>query len=278
MPVTGLWVEPVGREAMDPVERKRARLRTILREMASALVAFSGGVDSSLLLRVAEEELGEKVEAVTVRSPLHPAWEVEEAAEIASNIGIPHRILSHGGWTHRSFRANRRDRCYRCKRSLMSDLLAHARSRGLEWVLEGSHAGDREEDRPGMRALREMGIRSPLREAALDKGEIRQWSRELGLANWDRPARACLATRIPTGTPITLARLRRVERAEGLLRGLGFRQFRARLHGKAIRLEVGADEVGRLLEDNARLDLLERFRSVGFPDVWIDLRGYRSAD
>jgi uncharacterized protein len=156
----------------------------------------------------------------------------------------------------------------------MGQLIEVARREGLAWVMEGSHAGDRVEDRPGMRALEELGIRSPLREAGLLKSEIRQWARALGIVHWDRPPRACLATRIPMGQRLTLGKLDRVDRAESVLRGLGFRQFRARHHGRSVRIQVAPDEVARLLQDGVRRRVIEGMGSAGFRDVWVDLIGY----
>lgn len=259
---------------MDAPGGKRALLREILREMDPALLAFSGGVDSSLLLHVAWGELKGKVEAVTLRSPLHHTWEVEEAISKARKLGVPYRLLNCGQLEDPQFVANRSDRCYRCKTKIMSQLLAIAKAGGYAWVMEGSHAGDRPEERPGMRALAELGVRSPLREAGLIKEEIRLWAKELGIPNWDRPPMACLATRIPTGQRITLGKLHRVAQAEDCLRELGFRQFRARYHGKAVRIQVGSDEVGRMMDVGLRRRVIHRMDCIGFRDVWVDLRGY----
>jgi uncharacterized protein len=256
------------------LEEKKRVLRRIVGGMGPALVAFSGGVDSALLLRVAAEELPGKVRSVTLSSPLHPAWEVRDAADTAKALGVPHAVVESRHWEDPVFLSNKPGRCYRCKQLIMSQLLELARGEGLAHVMEGSHAGDRWEDRPGMRALAELGIRSPLREAGLDKAEIRAWAREMGMAQWDRPAMACLATRIPAGERITLRKLERVRVAEERLMEMGFRQFRARYRGDAVVIEVGQEEVGTLLAEGLRRRLMEEMGSVGFRHVWLDLRGY----
>jgi uncharacterized protein len=245
--------------------------------MGSALLAFSGGVDSSLLLLVGRDVLGDRMKAVTLHSPLHPRWEAEEAVAVARSAGVHLEILDFEGWNAPGIQANGPDRCYHCKRALMTFLLERARERGLAWVMEGSHADDDPNDRPGMRALEELGIRSPLREAGLHKEEIRLWAKELGLPHWDRPPRACLATRIPTGERITLERLGRIERAEEVLRKEGFRQFRARDRGRSVLIQVDPDETGRLLREPLRRRITEAMTKAGFQEVWLDLKGYGAA-
>lgn len=263
---------------METRQGARQRIIDILGKLDSAVVAFSGGVDSTLLLRLAKMHVRGRIEAVTVSSPVHPGWEVQEATETAAAMGVSHRILQSEAWDSPEFRANRSDRCYQCKREIMALLLAYGRERGLAVVVEGSHAGDRADDRPGLKALSEFGIRSPLREAGLAKREIREWAHELGLANWDRPPRACLATRIPKGRPITRRKLQRVERAEEILRKMAFRQFRARHHGRSVRIQVGADEVPRLTQGKLRWELIRAMEAVGYREVWIDLKGYGSSE
>jgi uncharacterized protein len=246
---------------MDPVAVRKLLLREILREMGSALLAFSGGVDSALLLNVARGALTENLLAVTFQSALNPPLEVEEAVSEANRLGVPHRLMKFEPLSDSLFAANRSDRCYRCKRAVMSRLVDLAKAQGYSWVVEGSHAGD-------------LGIRSPLREAGIDKDEIRLWARELEIPHWDRPPMACLATRIPTGRRITLGKLHRVAQAEDCLRRMGFRQFRARHHGRAVRVQVGQEEVGRILEEGLRRRMIREMTSAGFREVWIDLRGY----
>lgn len=256
------------------LEEKKRALRSILRGMGSGLVAFSGGVDSTLLLNVAREELPGQVQSVTLSSPLQSSWEVSEAVDTARALGVPHLVLESGHWQDPLFSRNKPDRCHRCKWLVMSQLVEVAMREGLACVMDGSHAGDRKEERPGMRALEELGIRSPLREAGLEKSEIRSWARELGIPHWDRPPRACLATRIPTGEKITLRKLDRVRAAEDRLRDMGFRQFRARYKGKAVVIEVGRGEVGALVAPDLRGRVIAEMQSVGFRHVWVDLRGY----
>ena len=251
------------------------RLLEILREMGSVAVAFSAGADSTLLLRAAREVLGDRSAAVTVRSRFVPAREVREAAEFCAALGVRHLILDADVLAIPGVADNPPDRCYLCKKALFTRIGAAAADLGLAWVAEGSNLDDLGDYRPGMRAIRELGVRSPLLEAGLTKAEIRAISKELGLPTWDKPAMACLATRFETGAPLTPAGLARAEQAEDWLRDRGYGQLRVRVHGDLARLEL--DESGReRLRDPAEAAAVhEALRGLGFRYATLDLGGYR---
>jgi uncharacterized protein len=239
-------------------------------------VAFSSGVDSTFLLRVAHEELGERVVAVTARSHSFPKRELDEATAFCRAEGVRHEIIDSEELDIPGFAENPPDRCYYCKRELFGRLLAFARENGLAAVLEGSNIDDDGDYRPGRRAIRELGIFSPLHEVGLTKAEIRALSREMGLPTSDKPSFACLASRFPYGERITAAGLERVERAEQWLRdsGLGLAQLRVRSHGDLARIEVPAGDIARVA---ARADgVAAAFKRFGFAYAALDLQGYRT--
>ena len=239
-------------------------------------MAFSSGVDSTFLLRVAHEELGERVVAATIRSHTFPKRELDEAAAFCRAEGVRHKIIDSEELDIPGFAENPPDRCYHCKRELFSKLLAFARENGLAAVLEGSNLDDDGDYRPGRRAIRELGIVSPLHEAGLTKAEIRALSREMGLPTSDKPSFACLASRFPYGERITAAGLERVEKAEQWLldAGLGLTQLRVRSHGNLARIEVPPDAIPRLAARAA--EIAAAFKELGFAYVTLDLRGYRT--
>lgn len=261
---------------MNDRTEKLARLRRIIGRCEGTAVAFSGGVDSTLLLRVARDVLGENVLAVTVVSAVESARDVEEAGRIAAELGARWRRLDVDEREIDGFTDNPPDRCYRCKKDLFTRIAAIARGEGLGCVMEASNADDRGDYRPGMRAVAELGIASPLLEAGLSKDDVRALSRELGLEGWNRPSSACLASRIPYGEAITREKLRRIEEAEAFLRSRGFAQCRVRHHGVLARIEVEPDLVARLLEPSLREAALRRLRELGFKYVTVDLQGYRT--
>jgi uncharacterized protein len=249
------------------------RLRSIIRAMRSALVAYSGGVDSALVMAVAHEQLGERALACIGVSPSYPARERAAATALAEALGAAYRIIEPGEHRDERYAANSTDRCYFCKTALFAALRGIAQDEGWDAVLDGAHLDDVIDHAHGIRAASERGVRSPLVEARLTKRDVRELARAMNLPVWDKPAMACLASRVPHGTAITPALLRQIEAAEDALAELGFREFRVRHHGEVARIELGADELAGAL--NRRESIVAGIRAAGYRFVTIDLAGFR---
>ena len=238
------------------------------------MIAFSGGADSAFLLAAAYEVLKENVVAVTAKSPIHSEREKKDAILFAGNLGAKHIIIKSGEMNQPGFIANGKDRCYICKKNLFKDFLRIASELGIKYVAHGANMDDQRDFRPGHRAANEMGIIAPLVDAGLTKKDIRQLSKEMDLITWNKPAMACLATRIPYGTSLTEKTLNMVEQAENIISSLGFNVCRVRHHGDVARIEIDREDFAKLLtEKNIRI-ITDKFRKIGFLHIALDLEGY----
>jgi uncharacterized protein len=255
------------------IQEKLENLKGILRDMESVVIGYSGGVDSTFLASVGARVLGSRALAVAAVSETYPRWEREEAERFAQDLGLSFVFVSTGELDDPLFTANPPERCYFCKKELIAKLKTIAKERGIAAVAFGTNTDDLADFRPGQRAAKEEGVRSPLLEAGLSKSDIRGLSREMGIPTWNKPSFACLASRIPYGTRITREALRMIESAEELLRGMGIRQFRVRHHGDSARIEVLPEEMEKVLA--RRVEITEGFRGIGYTYTSLDLSGYR---
>ena len=255
---------------------KFEKLKEILKEMGRVLVAFSGGVDSSLLLKTAQDVVADGVLAVIARSETYPEVEQKEAVRLAEQWGVRYKIIQTDELNNPDFVSNPPTRCYFCKNELFSRLKEIAEAEDIRYVCDGSNREDMEDFRPGAQAAEELGIRSPLQEAGLVKDEIREISKWLGLPTWDKPSLACLSSRFPYGTHIDQGSLKQIAQAEEFLRNQGFKQVRVRHHGQIARIEVGPEQMEKMLHPGIRSAVAARLKTLGYSYVTVDIEGYRT--
>ncbi len=257
-------------------QQKMDALKSILADMGSVIVAYSGGVDSAFLAAAANDALGGKALAVTAKSPSLAPAELREAVELAERLGINHRIVETHEVEREDYAANNPNRCFFCKDELYTYLSAYAREEGYEHIANGTNTDDLGDFRPGLNAAKQYGVRSPMVEAALSKADIRELSKDMDLPTWDKPAQACLSSRIPYGSMVTVEALTRIAQAEEFLHGLGIRQLRVRHHDTIARIEVEPQDFLTLTDESVREQVVAKFREIGYSYVTLDLQGFRS--
>lgn len=258
------------------LEEKYENLKKYIKQLGSAVIAFSGGVDSTFLAKVCKDVLNDSCLAVTATSSTYPEREFKEALELAKEIGIRHKIIKSEELEIEGFSKNPIDRCYYCKSELFSKLKKVADDEGIEYVLDGTNADDTGDFRPGRRAAKELGVKSPLLECGFTKDDIREMSKRLGLPTWNKPAYACLSSRFPYGQEITSEKLSMVEKSEEYLLNLGFVGFRVRHHGDIARIELNPDQINMMMDENIRKKVVSKLKEIGFKYVSLDLEGYRT--
>ena len=236
-------------------------------------MAFSGGVDSTFLLKAAKEALGDNVKAVTIMSPYIPKWEIAEAKELVKELGVKHEIIEAP--IIDSIKFNPEDRCYLCKTAVFNMIIAVAKEQGYNYVIDGTNFDDISDYRPGLKALQELEVKSPLLECKLTKAEIREFSKELNLKTWDKPSYACLLTRIPYGNELKVEDFEKIEKAERFMMSIGFRAIRVRCHGDLARVEVNRNDRSKLFDEELLDTIANKIKECGFKYVTLDLQGYR---
>lgn len=258
------------------LSKKEEKLKKIIRDLEGAVVAFSGGVDSSLLTAVAKEELGDKALAVTAKSSTYPSWDAEDAEKVVNEIGIEHIYLETDEFSNPDFTENTKRRCYHCKKELLENLNEIRKEKGYEKILEGTNLTDMDDYRPGTKAVEEFGdiVISPLSEANLTKKEIRELIEKRGLPTADKPSSPCLASRIPFGSPVNHEKVKRIEKAETFLRSRGFDIVRVRDHDGMARIEIDESRIPEILE--MRDEISEKLKEIGYDHISLDLEGYRT--
>ena len=255
---------------------KLKKLKRILENMGSVIIAYSGGVDSTFLIKVAKDTIGNNILAVTAKSETYPKREYEQAKEIARKLKVKHLVITTKELLNPRFIVNPANRCYYCKQELFTELKQIALKKGINYVVDGTNCDDLKDFRPGQEAIKALGVRSPLREVGLTKKEIRGLSRKMNLDTWDKPAFACLSSRLPYGTPIDKKKLQMVGEAEDYLFKSGFKQVRVRHHNNIARIEVSPEDIEHLTSINLRRKIVKKLKEIGYHYVTLDLQGYRT--